>query len=68
MNATQHIQHRASPVIGNGYANVCAWCWPGQSVFESYPELRRCTITHGICPECHERFLAALEEVRKEKR
>ena len=30
---------------------VCAWCWPGETVFQSHPELAKtCPIlSHGIC-------------------
>jgi hypothetical protein len=30
---------------------VCAWCMPGETCFETRPELNGMKLSHGICEE-----------------
>jgi hypothetical protein len=35
---------------------VCAWCFPGASIFDARPELRHrfspADLSHGVCADC----------------
>lgn len=44
---------------------VCAWCCPGESIFELYPQLKFAgvKISHGICPEHKAQMLAAINSL-----
>jgi hypothetical protein len=40
-----------------GWLSICAWCYPGQSFFERFPEVRgKLTISHSICDDHHRQF------------
>jgi len=41
---------------------VCAWCLPGEKVFDFFPTLRGMVeINHGICASHREEFIAGLK-------
>jgi hypothetical protein len=44
---------------------VCAWCFPGVSIFDARPELRHrfapADLSHGICADCLSAFKADLK-------
>jgi hypothetical protein len=47
---------KAKPIIkiqsdGTEVLSVCGWCWPGETVFQAFPNLRGYKISHGICPK-----------------
>ena len=46
---------------GKGFISVCAYCFPGTSIFEKFPELAGSIISHGICPDCAKIMLQELE-------
>jgi hypothetical protein len=38
-------------VVDDGMIRVCAWCYPGEKIFDLFPDLRgKVEISHGICP------------------
>lgn len=38
--------------------SVCAWCYPGTSVYAFHPHLKNQTISHGCCRECADGLMA----------
>jgi len=63
-----HVTLKAAPVfVAPGVVSVCAWCYPGQSIFSAHPDLQNAgvTITHGICKDCVERQLAAIRQQKQ---
>ena len=45
-----------------GWIRVCAWCFPGQKIFDLFPDLRgQVEISHSICPAHRERCVAKLK-------
>jgi hypothetical protein len=47
---------------------VCAWCFPGASIFDARPELRQrfapADLSHGICAACLGAFKARLKAAK----
>ncbi|MGA2853892.1 MAG: hypothetical protein ABSE90_07175 [Verrucomicrobiota bacterium] len=34
-----------------GWIKVCAWCYPGEKIFDTFPDLRgKVQISHSVCP------------------
>jgi hypothetical protein len=31
---------------------VCAWCFPGETLFKAFPQCEGMAVSHGICPCC----------------
>lgn len=44
--------------IAPGMIKVCSKCWPGNSVYEAYPQYQGFEISHGICPAHAKEFIA----------
>jgi hypothetical protein len=43
---------------------VCAWCSPGDSIFEEYPQLKGIVqISHGICADHYHEQIRALNSL-----
>lgn len=39
-------------VTGDGLISVCAWCFPGEKIFDIFPDLRgKVKLSHGICQQ-----------------
>jgi hypothetical protein len=37
-------------VVDDGMIRVCAWCYPGEKIFDLFPDLRgKVKISHGMC-------------------
>jgi hypothetical protein len=33
-----------------GWITVCAWCYPGEKIFDLFPDMRgKVQVSHGIC-------------------
>ena len=44
-----------------GWIKVCAWCYPGEKIFEQFPDLRgKVELSHSICPRHHQQFMLGL--------
>lgn len=57
MNTTAEVDHE------NRVIRICAWCCPGDSVYQHHPELRHLgyQISHGICIPCRDRMLGPIK-------
>lgn len=72
MNTDDVLNHldKSPPTIIEGglptdIVGVCAWCWPGESLFDVWPELRGRRLSHGQCPTCHARLLLEIAAMRR---
>jgi hypothetical protein len=46
--------------------SVCAWCLPGERLFEQFPWLRgNVEISHGVCPEHKAEFMRSLRQPKE---
>jgi hypothetical protein len=44
-----------------GWIKVCAWCYPGEKIFDLFPDLRgKAQISHSICPAHKEQCLSGI--------
>jgi hypothetical protein len=43
-----------------GWIKVCAWCYPGNTIYDVFPDLRGMQISHSICPQHKEKCLGGL--------
>jgi len=51
-------------VTGDGSISVCAWCFPGEKIFDIFPDLRgKVRISHGICQAHALRYNTAVKAV-----
>jgi hypothetical protein len=49
--------HSIPKYLPDGKVMVCAWCYPGDSVFNTFPVLASSgVISHGICPHHFKRM------------
>jgi hypothetical protein len=48
-------------IDGAGLVVVCAWCYPGQTLFADYPWLKGRQLSHGICPAHVNAILAEIK-------
>lgn len=55
--------------LAAGMIQVCAWCLPGDKVFDRFPEWRNLglDISHGICQPCKAKMLAAMKQANKKQ-
>lgn len=46
----------------------CAWCFPGDTFFDRFPETRgEFSLSHGICPRHYELFLQTISPPPKQR-
>jgi hypothetical protein len=43
-----------------GWIKVCAWCYPGEKIFDLFPDLRGQQISHTICPAHYKKSMAGI--------
>lgn len=66
MNATIEARARAEAilepykVVTPTMVSVCCCCFPGDSIFSLFPDLKGSELSHGICPRHAARWKADL--------
>lgn len=52
--------------ISGDMLTVCAWCYPAQSIYETYPSLRclGLRLSHGICKACKAKTLEQIQTTK----
>lgn len=53
--------------LEEGIVSVCCVCFPGSSIFGSYPELTGSRLSHGYCETHRKEFLANLLKLKAKK-
>jgi len=44
-----------------GWIKVCAWCYPGEKIFDLFPDMRgQVEISHGICKAHYEQKMTGI--------
>lgn len=56
--------HNYADGDGERIVTVCAWCLPGEKLFDLYPHLAgNVKISHGLCKRHHADMIAALDRM-----
>ncbi len=52
-------------VVSKGLISVCMFCFPKQTIFDRYPDLKNYyEVSHGICKQHHAQMKAELEAMK----
>lgn len=54
-------------VIAPGMIKVCANCFPGESIFDLFPDLRGAKISHGACAGHRQKWIEEAERLKAAK-
>lgn len=49
---------------GKRYVSCCANCFPGNKIWEAYPELKGLDVSHGVCADCKAVMLRRVLEIK----